>query len=219
MNLKSININGADFKVSIADTPELQTKGLSNLNKLGKNRGMLFIFPEPVKMYMIMKDMNFDLDFIFLNKDWQIVSLASLSKDSKSGVFPSTPCHMVLEVNKGVIKELNLNRGITLNPSDDLKIHFDGVKKFQSGGRFEIIGDKIYKIKVEDIKPEEGKLQLLNTNGEVVANILPGARIFSREHTKELINKYKKGDKLDLGRFIITVLDIHDNQGYQYVKN
>lgn len=217
MELYPINIKGQEFKVAIADSDSTRSKGLGGLKRLGKNKGMLFIFPTAERMYMVMTDMNFDLDFVFLDKEWNIVDTGFLSKGDETGLAPSVPCHMVLELPAGSVNRLKLYSGESIKPTKEINTHFEGVKKFKSGGRFEMIGDKLYKIKIDDVEADPNMLQILNDKGEVVANIDSGSRIFSREHTAEMIKKYKKGDKLALAEYMIEVLDIQDNQEQDYV--
>jgi len=220
MKLTPIHIEGELFKVAIADTEETQTKGLSGVKTLGNQKGMLFIFPDPIRVFMTMKDMNFDLDFIFLDENWKVIQTGSLSKEGgeNSIITANYPSSMILEVPRGTVSRLKVYVGKHLKPSKKLNTHFEGVKKFKHGGKFEMIGEKVYEVKVDDIKIEPDKLQILNDKGEVVANISPGARIFSREHTKELIKNYKKGDKNALAEAIVKILDIQDNQKPDYVK-
>jgi len=219
MEFFPIDIKGQEFKVSVADTEASRYKGLSGVTRLGKHKGLLFIFPEPEEATMVMRDMNFDLDFLFLDKDWEIIQLGSLENKEGKSIKAIQPTNMILELPKGTIKRLGLGLNMRLSPGQDLFTHYKGVKKFKSGGKFEMIGDKVYKIKIDDIKAEKGRLQILNDDGEVVANIDSGARIFSREHTKELIKKFKDGDKMALADSMINILGIQDGQDPDYVEN
>ena len=219
MELFPFIIKDKEFKIAVADSDDKRKKGLSGLKRLGRNKGMLFIFPDPIRMRMVMENVNFDLDFVFLDKNWEIIQLGHLKANDEYSIVAVQPTNMVLELPGGTIEELNLSTDMTLKPSDDLLTHFKGVKKFKSGGKFEMIGEKVYKIKVDDIIPEKGRMQILNDEGEVVANIDAGARIFSREHTKELIKKLKKGDILDLANSMLNILDIQDSQDPEYVSS
>jgi uncharacterized membrane protein (UPF0127 family) len=218
MKLYPLNIKGTKFDVAIADTPETQAKGLSGLPRLGKRKGMLFIFDSPIRVHMVMRDMNFDLDFVFLDEGWRVLQLASLNKEDNVGITSLYPSAMILEVPKGTINELGIVRGDTLAPDQQLDVQSKGVQEFKEGGTFEKVGEKIYKIKIDDIIPEEGKLQILNNKGEVVANVEPGATIFSREHTKEIIGKFRAGDTNGLVESILKILDKHESQKPDYVK-
>lgn len=218
-NLFSLEINGNAIYVAVADDDKSRRKGLSGLKRLGKNKGMLFIFPEPVQMNMVMRDMNFDLDFLFLDKDWVVIDSGSRAKDSTEGIHPSKPAAMVLELPKWSVQRLGILNEITvLEPEDELLTLTQAIKRFRDGGKFELIGEKEYAVIEDDIKIEPGKLQILNDKGEVVANIEPGSRIFSRIHTNELIKKFKQGDKLALANLMIEILDIQDTQEPDYVK-
>jgi uncharacterized membrane protein (UPF0127 family) len=216
--LRELKINNKKLKVAVADTDELRYKGLSGLKKLGAYKGMLFIFTEPIRVKMVMRDMNFPLDFIFLDNKWNIIQLNSLSKDDKKGVDAFKPVSMVLEVNKGIIKELNIKLGMCVKPTNELDIHKTGVIQFKKGGVFQKVGDVVYEVKEDDIKLDKTKLQVLNEKGEVTANIEGGARIFSREHTKEIIHKVKNKTDQEIGKLVVKILDTHNNQKQDYVE-
>ena len=218
MKLFPINIQDEEFKVAVADTDETRAKGVSGLKRIGFNKGMLFIFSEAVRMRMIMSGVNFGIDFIFINNDWEILQLGSLKQGENNSITADQEYPMVLELKEGTIERLGLSVGLTLDPSKELLTHFKGVKRFKTGGRFEMVGDKVYQIKVDDIVPEKGRLQLLNDSGEVVANIDSGVRIFSREHTKQLIDKFKSGNKSGLVDSMIEILDIQDGQKQEFVS-
>lgn len=219
MDLYPLNIRGEEFEVAVADNDDLRYKGLSSLERLGPRKGMLFAWPDPVQPEMVMRDMKFDLDFLFLDKDFGIIKLGSISKNSAESISPDVPVNFVLELPAGTLQRLNLDRESKIMPSEKLKSGLDkGVQRFKDGGTFEMVGEKSYKIKESDLKADPSKLQILDKDGIVVANIDPGSRIFSRIHTKELINKYKSGDKLALAKFMIEVLDIQDKQDADYVK-
>lgn len=210
--LKEIKLNNTIIKAAIASTEKTRKKGLSGVPKLGRNKGMLFVFPEPKRVWMIMTNMNFDLDFIFLDKNFKIIQLNTLSKGNKEGIESFKPVSMVLEVNKGVIKESKIKLGDILKPEASL------VDQYKNGGSFQKVGDVKYDVKEDDIKIEKHKLQVLNEKGEVSANIEPNARIFSREHTKQIVSKVKSDKDEEVGKLIVKIFDIHDTQKQDYVK-
>src|SRR3989344_4633932 len=63
--------------VELAQTPAAQQQGLSGRKSLGANQGMLFIFPQDEARQFWMKEMNFPLDIIWLNKEGKIMGLAT----------------------------------------------------------------------------------------------------------------------------------------------
>jgi hypothetical protein len=99
--------------VELAKTPASQQQGLSDRKSLGPNQGMLFIFPQDEPHQFWMKDMNFPLDIIWLNKDGKILGIAT---DVATSTFPNTipspgPIRQVLEVNAGYTQKYGLSIG------------------------------------------------------------------------------------------------------------
>ena len=125
---------------------------------------------------------------------------------------------MVLEVPEGTIQSTGLTVGDTITPDKKLLTQFKGVAKYKHGGDFEMIGDKVYEVLEDDIKADRTKMQILNDKGEVVSNIGSGATVFSREHTTEMIAKYKSGNTIDLADSFIKIINIHKIQKQDYVK-
>lgn len=123
---------GETIFVEIADTPEKQEQGLSGKSKLNefvrdqkiRTEGMLFVFEKPEILNFWMKDMNFDLDMIWLDENLKIVHIeknalaSSYNKNnpSSSTIFTNgnTPAKYVLEINSGLSSQLNLKDGDTL---------------------------------------------------------------------------------------------------------
>lgn len=217
--LYKLNINNNLFKVAVADTDDLRYKGLSNTTRLGKNKGLLFIFNNSELVKMVMRGMNFPLDFIFIDDSYKITQINTLEANDKTGVISEKPCFMVLEVNKGICQTLNIKVGDKVEVDSELKTQCEGVKQFKHGGKFELVGDKIFEVKEDDIKIDSSKLQILNKDGEVSANVSAGTRIFSRIDTKSIIDLVKKGDLVGLGKLMVNVYDKHDKQKPDYVKN
>jgi len=215
--LYSLKIKGEEFKVAIADSEALHYKGLSGQERLGKRKGLLFIFPEKQEVRMVMRDMNFPLDFIYIANS-KIVKLDSLENKSTESSNSGEPVHLVLEVNKGIIEELDLKVGDIITFSQEIATHYKGVKKFKEGGKFEMVGDKVYKVKEDDIKIDTSKMQVLDETGTVVANIESGARIFSRQHTKKIVDLVKSKSEEELGKAIVEIYNIQNKQGQEYVE-
>jgi len=94
-----------EFLVEVADTPSKRQQGLSGRTQIGSD-GVLFIFPNEEKHGFWMKDMLFDLDFIWI-KDGRIVEITkNVPKPDGPGrdlptYFPSQPIDSMLEVVAG----------------------------------------------------------------------------------------------------------------------
>ena len=123
---------GEKIFIEIASTSEAQEQGLSGKRKLMefvrdqkiRTEGMLFVFEKPTVLSFWMKDMNFDLDMIWMDENFKIVHItknAQASSYNKQNPASSTiftngnnPAKYVLEINSGLSNELNLREGDTL---------------------------------------------------------------------------------------------------------
>ncbi len=130
---EEIKIGGNIIKVEIADTKEKREKGLSGRQSLSENSGMLFIFDHSDYYSFWMKDMNFELDFIWMNgseiieitrnvrpEDYQPASTRlnqgtlrpqSEASESLMSLFPKNKVDKVLEVNAGAAERLGIKVG------------------------------------------------------------------------------------------------------------
>lgn len=71
----TIRIGGQETRVLVADTPARRLKGWSDRKNMGKYGGMLFIFPESGRYAMVMRDMRFPLDIVWLDGN-KIIDIA-----------------------------------------------------------------------------------------------------------------------------------------------
>lgn len=108
---KKLFINNHPFNIELADTDTLRSRGLSGRNSLSPNSGMLFIFPTAGYYQFWMKEMEFPLDFIWINND-TIVDLTENVPPPDNNYLPTyssnSAVDKVLEVNAGTIKSLNI---------------------------------------------------------------------------------------------------------------
>jgi uncharacterized membrane protein (UPF0127 family) len=111
-----LEIGGAMFDVTIADTPEKRKQGLSGTAFLPENTGKLFIFDTSDTYSFWMKDMNYAIDIFWLDDAKTIVHIAqSVSPDTYPTSFvPSKPARYVLETNAGVADSLGVKVGDTV---------------------------------------------------------------------------------------------------------
>ncbi len=105
--------------VTIASTDATRQQGLSDTTSLPKDNGMLFVFQNPGIYGFWMKDMNYALDFIWLNAKMQIVTITpNVAASTYPQVFyPSQPVQYVVEVNAGFSTAHNLTVGQTFTLS------------------------------------------------------------------------------------------------------
>jgi len=110
---KEIHLNGNNFLAEVADTPEKRALGLSGRPELCPECAMLFIFEKPSTVSFWMKDMQFDLDIIWISGN-EIIGIAknvSHERGSAEIVRASGLVDKVVEINAGVSEKLDLKAG------------------------------------------------------------------------------------------------------------
>ncbi len=98
-----IRVGDQELSVDVADTLQLQIRGLSGRQSLEEQEGMLFVYENPRVLSFWMKDMHFSIDIIWIDGSGVITGIAA-------NVFPDTfpqtfssmiPVQYVLEVPAG----------------------------------------------------------------------------------------------------------------------
>lgn len=104
-NKPTISVGNKSVRVTIADSPQEIVRGLSGIQSLGADEGMLFVFPEPTTPAFWMKDMRFAIDIIWLDENKNIIDIErNVSPDTYPKKFePSRPVRYVLETNPGLV--------------------------------------------------------------------------------------------------------------------
>jgi uncharacterized membrane protein (UPF0127 family) len=121
---RDLEIGGEVFEVEIANTTTTRSRGLSYRDSLGDKKGMLFIFPYQGKIGFWMKDMNFAIDMVWINKG-QVVGVTENAKpESKKSLlslpiyYPPREVDMVLEINAGEAERNGIKEGTPVRLSD-----------------------------------------------------------------------------------------------------
>lgn len=108
------SINGFDIKVDISDTIDKQIQGLSGRESLAEDGGMLFVYEKPKKQVFWMKNMNFPLDFIFIEGEQVVEIIEDVPPEGgnpEKRVISENEVSQVLEVNAGFVKKHNIKIG------------------------------------------------------------------------------------------------------------
>ncbi len=122
---KTVTINTAKISVQIADTKEKRVKGLSGVNSLPEDGGMLFVFESKgVTTLFWMKDMLIPLDIIWIG-DGKVIKIdknvpipPTGYRDANIKTYsPGQPIDYVLEVNAGFSDKNKIKVGDTVDLS------------------------------------------------------------------------------------------------------
>jgi len=99
------------YLVEVADTVDLQLKGLSGRTNLPENGGMLFMYDSNRELYFWMKDTNLLLTIAFLLEDGKIVSIQDMFPNSSYSVQSVVPVRYALELPMGAFKKAGIRVG------------------------------------------------------------------------------------------------------------
>ena len=92
----------AQLDIEFAETEYETQTGLMYRKSMLPNRAMLFIFEDESQRSFYMKNTEFALDIIYINSDYEIVSIQKNAKPFDKSSLPSeTPAQYVLEVKAG----------------------------------------------------------------------------------------------------------------------
>lgn len=110
-------INSYTINLEIAATQAQQNKGLSDRPSLPSGHGMLFVFEGYQNQSFWMKNMQFNIDIIWV-KDNTVVGLNKnlpIPTDLPLTIYsPPEPINFVLELNSGAADEYNITIGDTI---------------------------------------------------------------------------------------------------------
>ncbi len=101
MRVVRCTLGDAQLKVELAQTEGQRQRGLMYRSKLGKNRGMIFIYDDEQVRSFWMKNTNIPLSVAFLDDGKKIVHIADMQPRTQDSHSSLHPCQYVLEVNKG----------------------------------------------------------------------------------------------------------------------
>ena len=107
----SLNISGHPLEVEVAADEESMQKGLMYRDKLSKDSGMLFIFPQPEEKSFWMKNTKIPLSIAYLDENGNILNIEDMSPNSTEGVASRGKAKYAIEVNQGWFDSKGINPG------------------------------------------------------------------------------------------------------------
>ncbi|MFG1484896.1 DUF192 domain-containing protein [Halobacteriovorax sp. RZ-1] len=117
-----ITPKNSEINVSWAVSEEEKQQGLSGLkaNKMKKNEGLVFVYSKEMPLKFWMPDTHFDLDIIFLDKNFKVVAIETLPhypSRNEPQKIPTTKVYQgqfVLELHAGMAKKYGITKGSQL---------------------------------------------------------------------------------------------------------
>jgi uncharacterized membrane protein (UPF0127 family) len=111
-----VQIRDIVIQVQVADTPELQEKGLAGRPNLPRDEGLLFVFGKAAPHSFWMKGMRFSIDILWFDEEGFLIHAEErVSPDTYPKVFSSHKDSLfALEVSAGFVEENGIKLGDTL---------------------------------------------------------------------------------------------------------
>ena len=92
------NINDKMYTLWVADDQQKRSRGLSNLPRIAKDQGMIFIFDDLCKNSFTMRNTYFPLNILFLCEEHKIIEHQYAKAHQKEPVRPKYEYKYVIEI-------------------------------------------------------------------------------------------------------------------------
>lgn len=93
-----------NVQCQIADDDLARRLGLSTVDYLKQNQGMLFIYEYPKPLVFTMKNMNISLDIIFIDKDKKVINIVE-ANIGEEDIKSNGSAQYVVEINQGLAEK------------------------------------------------------------------------------------------------------------------
>lgn len=187
-----IEIADKEYKVLIAESEEDKRVGLSNIQSMDDNEGMLFDYSKDLQNLLIFntKNMSFPIDVIFIDDEDEVVAV----EYGEPGSDELIECESEDGENIKYVLEVNANSGIKVG--DELDFESDN-------------DTKMY------ILDPKGNPQMDLEGGERIVSRLETRKLIKKAkkaNKEKSENAYKK-----LGKYMFKILEKQNNREPEYV--
>ena len=109
--LTEIQIGEQSIQAEVAITPGEQARGLMYRRELGKNEGMLFVYPQKKIMSFWMKNTFIPLTIAFIDDDGVIIQLTDMAPQNLTSHRSKRSVRYALEMNQGWFEDTGVGVG------------------------------------------------------------------------------------------------------------
>lgn len=124
----TVHLGDAVFKTPVAKTEAEREQGLGGTHGLGEDQGMLFVYDHDDKWAIWMKDMNYPIDIVWLDKDKKVVYIVKNAPPESypyQSFTPKQEARYVIELAAGTVDKKKITVG-TVGDFDENNI--EGLK-------------------------------------------------------------------------------------------
>lgn len=190
MNKIDIKIGNKEYEVLVAETEEEKTKGLQDVEELDDDEGMLFVYDEPQQVVFWMKDTTIPLDIIFINNDFEVISVQQGTPMSED---------LIAEDNVLYVLEVLQNSGIHVGDV----LEFDDLDEDIEINEMYIIGSN-------------GKEQAVLSGGERIISRWETKTLIKK--AKKAYKEKTDSSYKQLGKYMFKILKNQDERPSEYVQ-
>jgi uncharacterized protein len=102
------------FKARLALTDETRSKGLSGTKEMNPDEALLMVFPKDGLWGIWMKNMNFPIDAVWLDKDKKVTTIVKnipFDESTTAKHQPKTPARYIIELPAGTVDDAAISVG------------------------------------------------------------------------------------------------------------
>lgn len=120
MPMTELSIGMYRIEAEVAATQENRMLGLMQRKSMPANRGMIFVFTEPQRHCMWMKNTLLPLSVAFLDEDGRILNIADMQPQTENNHCATKPARFALEMNQGWFRQKSFGPGTRINGAAEL---------------------------------------------------------------------------------------------------
>jgi uncharacterized protein len=107
----TLRAGGAVVHAEVADQEATRDSGLMFRRELGRDDGMLFVFPDSQKRYFWMKNTLIPLSIAFMDSGGKILNILEMPPQTEQTFASDGPARFALEMNAGWFERQGLRAG------------------------------------------------------------------------------------------------------------
>lgn len=108
------------IEAEVAATQENRTTGLMQRRSMPANQGMLFVFTQPQRHCMWMKNTLLPLSVAFLDEEGRILNVEDMQPQTEDNHCAAKPARFALEMNLGWFRQKGVKPGQTIEGAERL---------------------------------------------------------------------------------------------------
>lgn len=186
-----VRVNNKEYDVEVARTEEEKEVGLSNIEYLPDDEGMLFVYDTPQEVGFWMKDTLIPLDIVFINDEEEVIS-----------VHQGIPNDETPIIEDDVLYVLEVPAGSGIKTGDEIE--------FEDEENSKPLNNKML------VLNENGEVQMELEGGERIFS-RKNTKVLIKFALKADKTKQDK-DYKNLGKKIFKFLDIQESNNPEYVE-